>query len=368
MLRFVKTVRSFYEPLIVVVTIAAAGLLTFALYHATRGSAAKKTQISFVASFNDVTGIKEHSKVLFKGMPVGTVGEMAYDTRTDKVLVRIDIRQPVHIPANIQPYLESSFFGDSHIALKTDDTGHTKQSLAEAAGKPRRDVSKLYRIEGVQLSKADAILPGFGASAMKTMEAAGQAVVQVQELASISKRAVSSIYSEMNESVILPVKDCTDELRRVIEGPVGRGDQHLAGELQSLVNDLEKNSTALNELFQGTGDGHAKGLLQLGQEAGGDWSKVTQRMVGGTEKAFIDLRQMADSLDKAGKAISRSETQLQKLGEASEKLGIASRSVESFVEMLKLKPNAVVWGMNDAQQAMTEQHRAVERKTGKQRE
>ena len=66
--------------------------------------------------------------MLFKGMPVGIAGAMNYDPATNKILVRINIKKARDIPANIQPYVESSLMGQSSIALLTETTGPISQS------------------------------------------------------------------------------------------------------------------------------------------------------------------------------------------------------------------------------------------------
>src|SRR5688572_9948904 len=92
-----------YDAVLVLLIVAVAGLLIYALYRATGGGG--RASVSIVAAFDDVTGIKERSKVLFKGMPVGSVRNFTYDKDTDRILVRLDIQQAGDIPANVQPFL-----------------------------------------------------------------------------------------------------------------------------------------------------------------------------------------------------------------------------------------------------------------------
>src|SRR5215831_9646482 len=108
-IKFYRFLRSLYEPVLVLLVVGAAGVLLYAWCHAL--SAGQGDSICFEAAFDDVSGIKERSSVLFKGMPVGTVGLMKYDPATDKILVRIDIKNARDIPANIKPYVESSLMG-----------------------------------------------------------------------------------------------------------------------------------------------------------------------------------------------------------------------------------------------------------------
>src|SRR6266516_3861517 len=72
MRKLLQRFQSAYKPVLVLLIVSVAMLLIYALYRAT-GGGGFGAGMSIVASFDDVTGIKERSKVLFKGMPVGSV-------------------------------------------------------------------------------------------------------------------------------------------------------------------------------------------------------------------------------------------------------------------------------------------------------
>jgi ABC-type transporter Mla subunit MlaD len=277
--KFFRFLRGLYEPLLVLLVVGAAGLLLYALYHALGGGQGKS--IGFEAAFDDVSGIKERSNVLFKGMPVGSVGVMKYDPATDKILVRIDIKKAGDIPANIKPYVESSLMGQSSIALRTEGTAAAPQLLADAIREHQaKNRQTLYRIDGVRLSRADSLMPGLDARAQKTMTAASDAMTAASDT-----------------------------------------------------------------------------MLQL-KELAGDWRKLSAALVDGKEQTITELEKVTATLDKAGQAVGRSESQFKKLGIASEKLGEASDSVKVFMDMIKMKPNALIWGMSEQQRAVLEQQRA----------
>lgn len=274
-----RFLRGLYEPLLVLLVIGAAGLLVWALNRAVGGG--RGDSISFEAAFDDVSGIKERSNVLFKGMPVGTVGVMKYDRAIDKIVVRIDIKDARDIPANIKPYVESSLMGQSSIALRTETTAATRQLLADAVRQHNAKTPEtLYRLDGVRLSRADSLMPGLDTRAQKTMTAASDAMV-----------AASGAMAEM-------------------------------------------------------------------KKLAGNWRELSAAILDTKDKTVSELEKVAVTLDKAGQAVSRSESQFKKLGVASEKLGDASESVKIFIDMIKVKPNALVWGMNDQQRAMLDQQRS----------
>jgi ABC-type transporter Mla subunit MlaD len=260
--KFFKSLRALYEPMLVLVVIASAALLIGALYYALK--VGSRGRVSFDAVFNEVGGIKEGSSVLFKGMPVGAVGKMRYDAATDKILVRIEITKQVDVPANIKPYVEKSLMGQSNIALRTEQQTGTKELLADLVRRHQPgDKDGLYRIDGVELSRLDAIKPGLDAKSDAAIEGATRTMHRTEELAAQSNGA----------------------------------------------------------------------LIKASQE----------------------LEKVAATLNQAGQVVIRSESQIKKLGSASEKLGSASDNVNGFIQVLKVKPSALVWGLSDQQRTMMNQ-------------
>src|SRR5919109_2583345 len=167
--KFLKFLRALYEPMLVLVVIASAALLVGALYYALNVGSRRK--ISFDAAFNEVGGIKEGSSVLFKGMPGGAVGKMRYDAATDKILVRIEITKQVDVPANIKPYVEKSLMGQANIGLRTEQQTGTSELLADVVRRHQAgDKDRLYRVDGLELSRLDAMKPGLDAKSDEAIE------------------------------------------------------------------------------------------------------------------------------------------------------------------------------------------------------
>jgi ABC-type transporter Mla subunit MlaD len=280
--KFFKSLRALYEPMLVLVVVASAALLIGALYYALNmGSRGK---VSFDAAFNEVGGIKEGSSVLFKGMPVGAVGKMRYDSATDKILVRIEITKQVDVPSNIKPYVEKSLMGQSNIALRTEQQANPKELLADVVRRHQAgDKDGLYRIDGVELSRLDAIKPGLDTKSDTAIDDATKTLHRTAELAEQSNAAVNKA-----------------------------------------SQDLEKVAASLDQASQAV---------------------IRSEM----------------TLKQAGQAVVRSESQIKKLGSASEKLGSASDNVNGFIQVLKVKPSALVWGLSDQQRSMMNQAPATRR-------
>jgi ABC-type transporter Mla subunit MlaD len=71
----------------------------------------------------------------------------------------------------------------------------------------------------------------------------------------------------------------------------------------------------------------------------------------GKSKALDEIEEMSKSLKNATDAIAASKVDIKKLGAASDKLGAASDSVNQFVDVVKSRPNSLVWGLNRDQKA-----------------
>src|SRR5262249_5811734 len=195
---FFKSLRALYEPMLVLVVVASGVLLIGALYYAL--NVGPRGRVSFDAAFNEVGGIKEGSSVVFKGMPVGAVGKMRYDAATDKILVRIEITKQVDVPANIKPYVEKSLMGQSNIALRTDQQTGTKELLADVVRRHQAgDKDGLYRIDGVELSRLDAIKPGLDSKSDAAIDDATKTMHRTAELAEQSNAAVTKASQDLEK-------------------------------------------------------------------------------------------------------------------------------------------------------------------------
>ena len=212
-MKFFTFLRSLYEPLLVLLVVGAAALLLYALYHALDGGPGDS--ICFDAAFDDVTGIKERSSVLFKGLPVGTVGAMKYDPATDKILVRIDIKKARDIPANIKPYVESSLMGQSSIALRTETKTTDLLLLADAISQHQtKNRGTLYRLDGMRLSRADVLMPGLDMRTQNTMMAASDTMMAMSS-AIVEMKKLAADWRELSIALIDGKDKTVTELQNV---------------------------------------------------------------------------------------------------------------------------------------------------------
>lgn len=362
-MKLLKSLKGSYDAVLVLLIVLVAAILLYAIYRAV-GGAGTGARVSFAAAFDDVTGVKEKSKVLFKGMPVGSVGGLKYEPASDKILVRIDLTSELEIPSNVEPFLESSLFGESHISLRTKPFTGDSSTLASLATENSRNIENLYRMTGVRLSRADSIMPGLDANAKRAVDAAADAMVEVKSMAAYSGDMLKAINKDMDTVVLSPLKDTMQELKNIIAGPEGQADAGLAADLKSVVEDLEASTSSMKVLFNGSDDGSKKGLVDLTQEIDGGWQQVVGTLLEGKQETMKEMKKVSAALDKASSAISRSEGEIKKLGSASDKVGEASDRVEVFMDMLLLKPNAMVWGKSDQQKEMIQQRLGTSKARG----
>src|ERR1700675_273169 len=80
----------------------------------------RKPFLTFTIRFDDVSGMHEHSKVTFLGIPAGYVKQLDYapGNRQTAVKVEVVIDRKLYIPAAAKAYLEPTLLGDASIALR----------------------------------------------------------------------------------------------------------------------------------------------------------------------------------------------------------------------------------------------------------
>jgi methyl-accepting chemotaxis protein len=103
---------------------------------------------------------------------------------------------------------------------------------------------------------------------------------------------------------------------------------------------------------------------ELAEQSNASLTKASQdleKVAASVNEASQAVTRSEATLNQAGQAIVRSESQMKKLGSASEKLGSASANVNGFIEVLKVKPSALVWGLSDQQRSMMNQAPATRR-------
>jgi paraquat-inducible protein B len=286
----------------------------------------RSTERSFVAAFDDATGIKLRSNVLFKGIPVGTVGAMEYDTQGKKALVRIDLQKD--LPEHIQPYLIASLMGEGHVGLDTAKPGDPGFTVAlPKKVNARSQISDLPVVNGIRQSQGEAFSPGIDAvvkTLQSTLETAQSSLKtsqtlfeQAQSLTAVTQQTIQRFSDDMDVLLMKPLQNCIDEIEALISGQGGNLDPTLNSTLRDITNELKAHSESLRQVFQGK-----NGLLQLGPL----------------------LTKTAESLKKAGDTIASTKGQFEKLGTASTDVSNLAKEFTAVGKLLKERPQALIWG------------------------
>jgi ABC-type transporter Mla subunit MlaD len=176
-----------------------------------------------------------------------------------------------------------------------------------------------------------------------------QTMIEVKDATEVARDKVVEFSDEVTARLRGPVQNSLDELEKIIKGPEGQEDQALAAKLQRATTEIRRHSDALDELFHGNGQN--EGLLTTVNRAGQNWETMVGEVTDGKSKALDEIEEMSKSLKNATDAIAASKVDIKKLGAASDKLGAASDSVNQFVDVVKSRPNSLVWGLNRDQKA-----------------
>src|SRR5438552_10953437 len=100
---------------------------------------------------------------------------------------------------------------------------------------------------------------------------------------------------------------------------------------ESLMPGLDMRATKAMEGASDAMMAASDAMAEMKKLAGG-WRELSAALIDGKDKTVTQLQKVSAILDNTGQAVSRSESQLKKLGVASEKLGEASDSVKSFMD------------------------------------
>src|SRR5918911_2028461 len=106
--------------LALIVFLGVALILLAGLFFGVEDNPFRKPPLAFSIRFDDVTGIREHSRVYFLGIPVGYVSRLDYAPGPGTPAVKVDVvvTRKLPIPANVTAHLEPSLLGDASIALR----------------------------------------------------------------------------------------------------------------------------------------------------------------------------------------------------------------------------------------------------------
>jgi ABC-type transporter Mla subunit MlaD len=307
------------DSLMVLLLVTVAGILVFFL-HMAMNAQNQATQRSFIAAFDDATGIKLRSNVLFKGIPVGTIGALDYDIQGKKALVRIDLQKDV--PDHIQPYLVTSLMGEATVDLdtaKAEDPGYNTP-LPEKGAR----ISSPPVVDGVKQELSPQIDTAVK-MLQSTLQTAQSSLTTAQNLAEGTlgnlTAYVNDFKDDINSRLLTPLQTFIQQIQTFVNGQDGSSDPNLRATLQDVTNDLKADSDSLQRVLDGK-----DGLIKL----------------------FPVFAETAKSLKKAGDVIASSKGQFDKIGAAGKDVSKLSQEFTTFGERLEKRPQMLIWGPGKA--------------------
>jgi ABC-type transporter Mla subunit MlaD len=310
------------DSLMVLLLVAVAGIFVFFL-HMAMNAQNQSTERSFIAAFDDATGIKLRSNVLFKGIPVGTVGALDYDIQGKKALVRIDLQKDV--PDHIQPYLVTSLMGEANVDLDTareDDPGYKTPLPQKGAW-----ISKPPVVDGIkqefspQIDMVVKMLKSTLQTAQSSLETAQSLTNSAQGAIGNLGAYVNDFKEDINTRLVTPLQSFIEQIDTFVNGQDGSNDPNLRASLRDVTNDLKADSDSLQRILDGK-----DGLIKL----------------------IPVFSETAKSLKKAGDVIASSKGQFQKIGTAGTDVSKLSKEFTSFGERLQNRPQMLIWGPGKA--------------------
>src|SRR4029077_11819095 len=102
--------------------------------------------------------------------------------------------------ATIKPYVEKSLMGQSNIALRTEQQTDTKELLADVVRRHQAATKdELYRIDGLELSRLDAIKPGLDSKSDAAIDDATKTMHRTAELTENSNAAITKASQDLEK-------------------------------------------------------------------------------------------------------------------------------------------------------------------------
>jgi len=265
--------------------------------------------LTFSIRFDDVSGIHERSKVTFLGIPAGYVKRLDYTpgSRQTAVTVEVVIDRKLNIPVGVKAYLEPTLLGDASIALRLPaDNSEDPGRIQGQAGTGKR-LAQGAEILGVHSTKLEAVMPGFDA-AMAKVEAYGESASQrLSSIGEIIDRGVStlnSIFVDKEAGGQTKVDQLIATLQDIINGPEGKKDQSIRGQLEIIVGNLTVSSDSVTKLvdMQGKEQGSVGEVLRVFEETArrlSEDAETAQKLIGKmghTSEAVTQASQQVRSL------------------------------------------------------------------------
>lgn len=260
----------FVATLVILCSLVLLGALLFAI----SGDPWRKPHLRFSVDFEDVTGIRRNSNVLYSGDTIGVVDRIEHLAPADRLVPNRTVRahivifEKAAIPAHVKIIISAeSMLGEKHIAIvRMDDDGGL---LADGA---KLTSSSLGSMLEMMLPGGDAIFAninditvdlkkiteplGKGDGAKKITDSLANIETFTQDLKKIfAGDGKTPGFGQKLNSVADKLEETATGIQELVKGPKGSTDKGLANRADAILANLEGFSKELNQTIAGTPGG-----------------------------------------------------------------------------------------------------------------
>ena len=296
----------FVASLVILCSLVLLGALLFAI----SGDPWRKPHLRFSVDFEDVTGIRRNSNVLYSGDTIGIVESIEHLAPADRLVANRTVRahiaifEKAAIPAHVKIIISAeSILGEKHIAIvRMDDEGGL---LADGT---KLTSSSLGSMLEMMLPGGDAIFAnikditvdlkkiteplGKGDGAKKITDSLANVEVFTQDLKKIfAGDGKTPGFGQKLNSVADKLEDTATGIQELVKGPKGSTDKGLGNRADAILANLEGFSKELNQTIAGT-PGSTPGLRVRIEEI---TTKLHDLLSGGKDASGPGLEKHLDS-------------------------------------------------------------------------
>lgn len=260
----------FVATLVILCSLVLLGALLFAI----SGDPWRKPHLRFSVDFEDVTGIRRNSNVLYSGDTIGVVDSIEHLAPADRLVANRTVRahivifEKAAIPVHVKIIISAeSMLGEKHIAIvRMDDEGGL---LADGA---KLTSSSLGSMLEMMLPGGDAIFAnikditvdlkkiteplGKGDGAKKITDSLANIETFTVDLKKIfAGDGKTPGFGQKLNSVADKLEETATGIQELVKGPKGSTDKGLANRADAILANLEGFSKELNQTIAGTPGG-----------------------------------------------------------------------------------------------------------------
>lgn len=260
----------FVATLVILCSLVLLGALLFAI----SGDPWRKPHLRFSVDFEDVTGIRRNSNVLYSGDTIGVVDSIQHLAPADRLVANHTVRahiaifEKAAIPVHVKIIISAeSVLGEKHIAIvRMDDEGGL---LADGA---KLTSSSLGSMLEMMLPGGDAIFAnirditvdlkkiteplGKGDGAKKITDSLANIETFTVDLKKIfAGDGKTPGFGQKINSVADKLEETATGIQELVKGPKGSTDKGLANRADAILANLEGFSKELNQTIAGTPGG-----------------------------------------------------------------------------------------------------------------